>query len=74
MNPLEVARITLLDALAVGLDLVAVVAVLAFTAFCLTLSPVLQGSALKRGFTLAALAGLVHIVGSLLQVARISDS
>jgi hypothetical protein len=74
MNPLEVDRITLLDALAVGLDLVAVVAVLEFTAFCLTLSRVLQGSALKRGFTLAGLAGLVHIVGNFLQVSGISDS
>jgi hypothetical protein len=59
----------LVDALVVTLDLIAVVAVLAFAFLCLTLSRGLQGSALRRGFTFAGLAGLVHVVGNLLQVA-----
>ena len=52
----------------IALDLVAVVAVLAFASLCLTLSPGLQGSALRRGFTFAGLAGLVHVVANILQV------
>lgn len=51
------------------LDLVAVVAVLAFSSLCLTLSRGLQGSALRRGFTFAGVAGLVHVAANLLQVA-----
>jgi NADH:ubiquinone oxidoreductase subunit H len=58
----------LADALVVTLDLVAVVAVLAFAALCLTLSRSLQGSALRRGFTFAGLAGLVHFIANILQV------
>jgi hypothetical protein len=57
------------DALVVTLDLVAVVAVLAFAFLCLTLSRGLQGSSLRRGFTFAGLAGLFHVAGNVLQVA-----
>ena len=53
----------------ITLDLVAVVAVSAFASLCLTLSRGLQGSALRRGFTFAGLAGLVHVAGNILQVA-----
>jgi hypothetical protein len=59
----------LADPLVVALDLVAVVAVLAFALLCLTLSRGLQGSALRRGFTFAGLAGLVHVTANILQVA-----
>ncbi len=51
------------------LDLVAVVAVLAFTSLSVTLARNLKGTALRRGFTLAGLAGLVHLTANLLQVA-----
>ncbi len=53
----------------IALDLIAVVAVFAFAALCLALSQGLKGSALKRGFTFAGLAGLVHVVGNALQIA-----
>jgi hypothetical protein len=59
----------LTDALVVTLDLIAVVAVLSFASLCLTLSRGLQGSALKRGFMFAGLAGLVHVVANMLQIA-----
>jgi hypothetical protein len=59
----------LTDALVLTLDLIAVVAVLAFASLCLTLSRGLQGSGLRRGFTFAGLAGLVHVAGNVSQVA-----
>lgn len=57
------------DSLQITLDLVALGAVIAFTGLSLRLAGSLKGSALKRGFFLASLAGLVHTVGNVLTVA-----
>ncbi len=62
-------QIPLPDMLVVSLDLIAVFAVLAFATLCLALSRGLHGSALRRGFTFAGIAGAIHVVGNLLQVA-----
>jgi hypothetical protein len=40
-----------------------------FTVLTFTLAKSMKGSALKRGFSFAGIAGLVHIVGNFLTVA-----
>ncbi len=64
----------LTDALVVTLDLVAVVAVLAFAFLCLTLSRGLQGSALRRVFAFAGLEGWFTLPGTYYRLREISGS
>ncbi len=58
-----------LDTVAVALDVIAIGAVLVLTTLSLILSRGLNGTGLRRGFTLTAVAGFVQIVGSATQFA-----
>src|SRR5438093_10491701 len=58
-----------LDTVAVALDVIAIGAVLVLTTLSLILSRGLNGTGLRRGFALTAVAGFVHIIGSATQLA-----
>jgi hypothetical protein len=58
-----------LDTVAVALDVIAIGAVLVLTTLSLILSRGLNGTGLKRGFALTAVAGFVQIIGSSTQFA-----
>jgi hypothetical protein len=58
-----------LDTVAVALDVIAIGAVLVLTTLSLILSRGLNGTGLRRGFTLTAVAGFVQIIGSSTQFA-----
>ena len=57
------------DAVQITFDIVALAAFLVFTALSWILARSMKGSALKRGFSLAGTAGLVHLVANMLTVA-----
>jgi len=59
---------TMSDPVQIALDVLALVAFIVFAALSMTLAKSMKGSALRRGFSLASLAGVVHIVGNLLNV------
>jgi len=56
----------LTDAVQLSFDLIALTAFIAFTGLCVTLARSLKGSGLRRGFTFASIAGLVHLIGNFL--------
>jgi hypothetical protein len=56
------------DPVQVGFDIVALIAFIVFTTLSVTLAWSMKGSALKRGFSFASVAGLTHIIGNLLTV------
>jgi hypothetical protein len=56
------------DPVQIAFDIVALIAFVVFTALSLTLAGSMKGSALKRGFLFASMAGLVHISGNILTV------
>jgi hypothetical protein len=58
-----------LDTVAVALDVIAIGAVLVLTTLSLILSRGLNGTGLRRGFALTAVAGFVQIIGSATQFA-----
>ena len=58
-----------LDTVAVALDVIAIGAVLVLTTLSLILSRGLNGTGLRRGFALTAVAGFVQIIGSSTQFA-----
>jgi hypothetical protein len=58
-----------LDIVAVALDVIAIGAVLVLTTLSLILSRGLNGTGLRRGFALTAVAGFVQIIGSATQFA-----
>src|SRR5256712_4350136 len=58
-----------LDTIGVALDVIAIGAVLVLTTLSLILSRGLNGTGLKRGFALTAVAGFVQIIGSATQFA-----
>ena len=58
-----------LDTIAVALDVIAIGAVLVLTTLSLILSRGLNGTGLRRGFALTAVAGFVQIIGSATQFA-----
>jgi hypothetical protein len=58
-----------LDTVAVALDVIAIGAVLVLTTLSLILSRGLNGTGLRRGFALTALAGIVQLIGSSTQFA-----
>src|SRR5438309_12026762 len=58
-----------LDTIAVALDVIAIGAVLVLTTLSLILSRGLNGTGLRRGFALTAVAGFVQIIGSSTQFA-----
>src|SRR2546421_12213300 len=58
-----------LDTIAVALDVIAIGAVLVLTTLSLILSRGLNGTGLRRGFALTAVAGFVQIKGSATQFA-----
>ena len=60
------SRIRMIDFIIVSFDALAIIAVSAFTSLSLMLANGLRGSGLRRGFTLASLAGMVHIAGNLM--------
>ncbi|HZY47736.1 MAG TPA: hypothetical protein VFE96_08080 [Candidatus Bathyarchaeia archaeon] len=53
-----------MDTLAVALDVIAIGAVLVLTTLSLILTRGLNGTGLRRGFALTAIAGIVQLVGS----------
>src|SRR2546425_1400186 len=57
------------DTVAVALDVIAIGAVLVLTTLSLILSRGLNGTGLRRGFALTAVAGFVQIIGSATQFA-----
>ena len=59
---------SLTDLVQITFDLIAMIAFVVFTALSLTLVGSMKGSALKRGFWFASIAGIVHVVGNLLTV------
>lgn len=60
---------SLTDPVQIVFDLVALGAFVVFTWLCLALARSMKGSGLKRGFSFASVAGLVHIAGNSLTVA-----
>jgi hypothetical protein len=50
-------------------DLVALGAFMIFTALTFTLARSMKGSGIRRGFSFAGIAGLVHIIGNFLTLA-----
>jgi hypothetical protein len=59
---------SLSDPVQIAFDLVALGAFMIFTGLSFTLARSLKGSGLKRGFSFAGLAGLVHLAGNFLTV------
>jgi hypothetical protein len=56
------------DFVQITFDLVALGAFMIFTMLSFTLARSLKGSALRRGFSFAGLAGLVHLTGNFLTI------
>jgi hypothetical protein len=56
------------DPVQITFDLVALGAFMIFTVLCFALTRSLKGSAIRRGFLFAGVAGLVHLIGNSLNV------
>jgi len=59
---------TMSDPVQIALDVLALVAFIVFAGLSMKLAKSMKGSALRRGFSFASTAGVVHIVGNLLNV------
>ena len=68
-TPFNISVPVSLDTIAVALDVIAIGAVLVLTTLSLILSRGLNGTGLRRGFALTAVAGFVQIIGSSTQFA-----